>query len=148
MTLDKRSRAKLCAHCEAFGEDDGVDPRTFFQSDRTAHRDNRKARQLCRQVADTLDQVLSGETADDLVRSLHEAAVVSAPDSSRLLVTLRSDLPPEQFDREELQRRVSAHHGRLRCAVAAAITRRKAPNLDFQVLGLNQSHNDAQEVQP
>lgn len=135
MTPDKRTRAQMRAHCENIGDDDGLDPREFFKASRTNNKSDHKARQLCRQVAETLDQVLSGEVDDDLVSSLHVAAVVPAPDSSRLLVTLCSDLPMEKLDRLELDRRLGDHRGRLRCAVSAAITRRKTPILAFHVLG-------------
>ena len=140
MTPDKRTRAQMRAHCENIGDDDGIDPHEFFKVSRTNDKSDRKARQLCRQVAETLDQVLSGEIDDDFVGSLHVASVVPAPDSSRLLVTLCSDLPTEKFDRSELDRRLGDHRGRLRCAVSAAITRRKTPILTFHVLGPNKAN--------
>jgi ribosome-binding factor A len=135
MTLDKRTRAKLRAHCLDLHEDDGVDPREFFQPSRGRRQDNRKARQLCRQVAETLDQVLAGETADELVSSLHVESVIPAPDASRLLVTLRTDLRGNAILLEQIERRLADHRGRLRCAVSATITRRKTPNLEFRILG-------------
>lgn len=140
MTPDKRTRAQMRAHCDNIGDDDGLDPRKFFKASRINDKSDRKARQLCRQVAETLDQVLSGELDDDFVGSLHVASVVPAPDSSRLLVSLCSDLPVDQFDRSELDRRLEDHRGRLRCAVSAAITRRKTPILAFHVLGPNEAH--------
>ena len=49
----------------------------------------RKACQLCRQVAVTLDEVLA-ECGDGVLQGLHVASVVPFPDASRLLVTLMS----------------------------------------------------------
>lgn len=134
MTRDKRLRA----HCDALGEDDGVDPREYFRTTPTGDKNDRKARQLCRQVAETLDQVLSGEIHDDLANSLRVASVVPAPDSSRLLVTVACDLPVDRFDRAELERRLGDLRGLLRCAIAGVITRRKTPNLVFNILDTRQ----------
>jgi ribosome-binding factor A len=143
MTLDKHTRAKLRAHCLNLHDDDGVDPREFFQPSRGRRQDNRKARQLCRQVAETLDQVLAGETADELVSSLHIDSVIPAPDAARLLVTVRTDLRGDANLLQRIQQRLADHRGRLRCAVSATITRRKTPNLEFRILGTASS-----EVQP
>jgi ribosome-binding factor A len=135
MTLDKHTRAQMRAHCSEIHEDDGIDPRDFFKPETRRGKDNRKALQLCRQVAETLDQVLCSEIADELVSSLSVTSVVPAPDSSRLLVTLQIGLRPHEFDRPEIERRLADRRGQLRCAVAAAITRRKTPNLTFVIIG-------------
>ncbi len=42
--------------------------------------------QLCRQVAVTLDMVLSGECRDELLQSLRVESVQPAPNASRMLV--------------------------------------------------------------
>ena len=79
--------------------------------------------------------VLSGETGDRRLACLRVASVQPAPDSSRLLVTVLADCPPDEFRREEMEERLHASAGRLRTAVAEAITRRKAPTLAFVLLG-------------
>jgi ribosome-binding factor A len=137
MSLDKRTREQLLAHCGELHEDDGIDPREFFKSSRpgTEKRETRKARQLCRQVAETLDQILSGEANDDILRALRVAAVMPAPDTSRLLVTLHIDCDPADFNRPFVEERLAACKGRLRSEVASAITRRKAPTLVFEIIG-------------
>jgi ribosome-binding factor A len=89
---------------------------------------------LCRQVAEALDWVLYGDIPDDLLRSLRVAAVEPAPYSSRLLVTVVTDLPPEEADPQMILVRLQQHAGRLRCEVAASINRRKVPTLAFQVM--------------
>ncbi len=132
MSLNKRRRERLRAHCEEIGEDDGIDPRDFFQGDRPKRKENRKARQLCRQVAETLDLVLSGDCRDEVLQSLHVVSVDPVPDSSRLLVTLQSDLPPEQFDYRLAAERLQEQAGRLRSEVAASIDRKRVPTLAFQ----------------
>jgi ribosome-binding factor A len=145
MALDKRTREQLLAHCGEIHADDGVDPREFFKPGRTHKKEDHKARQLCRQVAETLDQVLSGETSDDLLRELRVVDVVPAPDSSRLLVTLYPDCPPEQFDRSLVEERLARAGGQLRCAITAAITRRKTPTLVFNLIGPTKALSDVRQ---
>lgn len=141
MALDKRTREQLLAHCGEVHDDDGVDPREFFKTNRTHKKEDHKARQLCRQVAETLDQMLSGETSDDVLRELRVVDVMPAPDSSRLLVTLYADSEPARFDRSLIEERLSRANGQLRCAIAAAITRRKTPTLVFNLIGPNNAGN-------
>jgi ribosome-binding factor A len=135
MTLDKRTRRQLLAHCDEMRDDDGIDPRDFFRKEPLHKKKHHKLERLCRQVAETLDQVIAGEFADDLLQCLRIVSVMPAPDASRLLVTLHADCNPEVFDRPLLEDRLAACKGRLRCAVAAANTRRKAPSLAFNVIG-------------
>ncbi|MGD9633663.1 MAG: hypothetical protein AB7G28_04555 [Pirellulales bacterium] len=135
MAPHKRKRAQMLAHCNELGPEDGLDPRDYFQTGRKRGKDLNRSHQLFRQVAETLDLVLSGETHDELLQSLHVVSVAPAPDVSRLLVAVSSDLPAAEFDRAAIETRLAQHSGRLRCAVAAAITRRKTPLLSFVVLG-------------
>ena len=98
---------------------------------------NRKALQLCSQVADTLNYVLSGEFDDELLQNLQVASVVPAPNASQLLVTVYPVVATgTNFDAAEVRRRLSQAAGRLRSEVARSITRKKAPNLLFQVVHL------------
>lgn len=135
MTLNKRTRAQILTHCGEIHEDDGVDPREYFKAGRIHKKEDHKAKQLCRQVAETLDQVLSGETSDDVLRGLRVATVVPAPNSSRLLVTLHLDCAPGDFDRNLVEQRLATCNGRLRGEIAATITRRKTPTLVLHVVG-------------
>jgi ribosome-binding factor A len=143
MALDKRTRENMRAHCGEIHPDDGIDPQEFFKIDRNRGKSNHRASQLCRQVAETLDLVLSGEIHDDILQGLRVASVAPAPDTSRLLVALHCDLPPEQFDRREVESRLAQHTGQLRYAVAASITRRKTPTLSFVVIGPSPIGEDA-----
>jgi ribosome-binding factor A len=135
MTLDKRTRKQLFAHCGELHEDDCIDPREFFKPSRDRQKQNRKAKQLCRQVAQTLDLVLSGDCHDETLQILQVVSVVPAPDSSRLLVTLRADVPKNLFDREVILQLLNSQTGRLRSEVAASITRKRVPMLIFHVTG-------------
>ena len=110
-------------------------PATFLRQIASIRKNITTSQRLCHQVAETLDQVLSGEIADNLLQCLHIVSVRPAPDASRLLVTLHADCKREEFDRDLLEDRLAASKGRLRCEVAAAITRRKAPSLIFNLIG-------------
>ena len=114
--------------------DDGVDPREFFRTSRGRAADNRKARQLCGQVADTLNLVLAGECGDDVLRNLQVIAVTPSPDSSQLLVLVGPAVGGQSVDPAQVLARLSAAAGRLRSEVALAITRRRAPKLLFDYL--------------
>lgn len=88
----------------------------------------RKARQLCRQAQRALGLALGGECGDELLRDLIVDSVEPMPDASRLLVRLI--MPPDGSVAEILQR-IERVRGRLRSAVAQAITRKRAPELVF-----------------
>jgi len=99
------------------------------------HKESRKAKQLCRQVAETLGLVFSGDCRDELLQALQVLSVIPAPNSSRLLVTVFADVPLEDYDRRKILDRLDKHTGRLRTEVAASIHRKRVPSLAFRVLG-------------
>jgi ribosome-binding factor A len=92
---------------------------------------DRKTLQLCRQVERALGWAL-GECDDELLRELLVVSVEPAPNSRRLLVSVA---PLERLaNLIEIIRRLEAARGWLRSEVAAAITRRKAPELLFRCI--------------
>ena len=110
------------------GPEDGLDPR--LEPRHPAGRvTNRKALQLCRQVERALSLALEG----DVLRDLTVQSVVPAPDSSRLLVALCYH-GTDQAASEEVHAAVRANHAKLRGEVAAAIHRRKTPELTFVIV--------------
>ena len=132
----------MSAVCDEIGPDDGVDPRELAKAKMKQHRSinpapkgvGRKARQLGRQVAETLDSVLAGDSRDETLSGLRVVSVTPAPDASRLLVTVapRPPFDPQRFDPVEILARLGRASGWLRTEVAAAVTRRKAPVLTFR----------------
>jgi hypothetical protein len=129
----QRSSTKLLrALCAAVDPDDGIDPRERARGSPPRGSD-RKARQLCAQVAETLGDVLAGQSGDDALRSVYVVSVVPAPNAGRLLVTV-APLPGagEGLDPARVIEQLQHASARLRCAVAAAITRRRAPVLDYR----------------
>src|SRR2546421_9642031 len=131
----KISRKSLRSGCERIGEQDGLDPRF----DRPGAEEgppkvrNRKALQLCGQVAETLNLVLGGESGDDVLRHVLVESVTPAPNAMRLLVTLAAGPGSPTTDAAEVLGRLERARPRLRQEVAAAIHRRRVPELTFRV---------------
>ena len=98
----------------------------------------RKARQLGRQVAETLDAVLAGDSRDDLLSGLRVVSVrASTFDASRPARchgrAPRSPSDFEPIEPLEILARLARASGWLRTEVAGAVTRRKAPVLTFRL---------------
>ncbi len=127
------------------GEDDSQAPSTHSWRQQRARRARRvesrgrptghKAWQLCRQVAVTLDEVLA-ECGDGVLRGLRVVSVVPFPDASRLLVTLTSidDRPGGVIGAGSVLEHIEHAAGHLRCEVASAVTRKRAPVLVYQLV--------------
>jgi ribosome-binding factor A len=133
MTARKPSPEEMLSMCGEVRPEDGMDPRDFAKKPRSPKGD-RKIRQLCSQVAETLSLVLSGECSDEVLQNLEVVAVDPAPNASQLLVTVRSTEAAEKVDPADVSTRLVSIAGRLRCEVASAITRKRAPKLAFRVL--------------
>jgi ribosome-binding factor A len=91
-------------------------------------RPDRKTLQLCRQVQRALSFALA-ETGDELLLLAYVEDVEPAPDAGHMLVSVRAEGDPIA-----LMQALYANVGKLRSAVAEAITRRKAPELDFKLV--------------
>jgi ribosome-binding factor A len=133
MNAKKPSQKEMSSLCGEIHPEDGMDPREFARKERPRKGD-RKVRQLCSQVAETLSLVLSGECGDELLQSLQVVSVDPAPDATQLVVTVHASLPGEAADSAEISARLAKVMGKLQCEVAAAITRKRSPKLLFRVL--------------
>jgi ribosome-binding factor A len=129
MTSRRISRKDLLSAASDIGPGDGIDPRYDQAGGR---RPGRKTLQLCGQVMETLSGVLA-EQADDVLRDLLVVAVTPAG-SGRLLVSVTPAPSAAVRDPAVLLEHLAGAQGRLRSEVAAAVHRRKAPDLLFQVL--------------
>jgi ribosome-binding factor A len=129
MRFKRVSRDELLSSCADIGPEDGGDARDFYKkpSEKVA---NRKALQLCGQVARTLSLVFS-ESGDNVLRELVVESVQPAPTSARLLITLSIPTCVAESIAVHCIERAS---GWLRNEVAAAIHRRKTPELQFRVV--------------
>ncbi|MDB5323926.1 MAG: ribosome-binding factor [Phycisphaerales bacterium] len=101
----------------------------FFGSQRGGRRDHKTA-QLCRQVFQALSMAL-GDCGDDVLRGLLVHDVDPAPNAGRLLVRVGFSAVSEPIGVAEVVSRLEQASGFLRREVAAAITRKRAPELMF-----------------
>ncbi len=107
--------------------------RRCVRGDNRGRTFDRKTAQLCRQVANTLHYVLHGDGTNELLSSLSVVSVEPAPDSSRLMVVVSSDLELGNFGRAQILELLERQVARLRCEVAQSIHRRKTPQLYFHL---------------
>ncbi|MCI0699609.1 MAG: ribosome-binding factor A [Planctomycetia bacterium] len=116
---------------ESSPEDSG-DPKEFHTKPWNAPKKaSRKAQQLCEQVKNALAGAFAG-CAEELVQSARVFAVQPAPHTGRLLVLVSV---PADLGRDAVANAVQRAAGYLRAEVAAAISRRYAPELVFEVIG-------------
>jgi ribosome-binding factor A len=83
-------------------------------------------------VQDALGDALCTTCRDPFLNELNVVSVEPAPNTSRLLVTLRLELSHESA--AEVAAHLERAAGLLRCEVAAAIHRKKVPELAFRVV--------------
>jgi ribosome-binding factor A len=122
-----RRRSRRASDAAAFFDES---PETFFQSTGRGRRDHKTA-QLCRQVFRALSLAL-GECADDVLRELSVLDVQPAPDASRMLVRVAcSASAGDPVGMADVLARLGEAGGFFRREVAAAITRKRAPELMF-----------------
>jgi len=131
MPPHRPSRKDLEALCSGVGPEDGIDPRYLVPSPEDRHV-GRKQMQLCRQVGRTLLEVLAG-CGDGVLRELEVASVTPAAGPGRLLVTLRRSASATPCEPAVIRQRLARAQGLLRSEVAAAVHRRKAPELLFRL---------------
>jgi ribosome-binding factor A len=129
MRFRRVARKELLSSCAEVGQEDGGDARDFFKKP-VEKVTNRKALQLCGQIARTLSLVLS-ESGDDVLRELAVETVQPAPTSARLLITLSL---LDGVDASAAIHCIERSGGWLRHEVAGAIHRRKTPELTFRVV--------------
>jgi ribosome-binding factor A len=132
MKRKQPSRKDLLSSCENVGPEDGLDPKIYFRTS-SFKATNRKAVQLCSEVARILGHALAWEMGDDFLSRLDVASVVPAPDSTRLLVTVTPGAASAELSREATLDRLQRAKGKLRALVAEAIHRRRVPDLAFRV---------------
>jgi ribosome-binding factor A len=130
MTSRKTTLNELRSSAAEIGEQDGQDPR-FDRKLTSSKVPNRKALLLCGQIARTLAEVLAG-CGDDILRDLLVESVTPAPNSARLLVTVRR---PVDLEDNTVRARLTAALGLFRREIAAAIHRRKTPDVRFRIVG-------------
>ena len=124
------SRKNLLSAADSLGPGDGVDPR--YDRPEGGRPLGRKTLQLCGQVMETLTGVLA-EQGDAVLRDLVVRGVTPAG-GGRMLVRVSLSPSAAKHDPADVMARLAAAHGALRGEVAAAVHRRKAPDLVFEVV--------------
>jgi ribosome-binding factor A len=133
MTNPKRpSPRRMLEACSDLGPEDGTDPRDW-KKDWNARRPGRKALQLCRQVAEALNAALAG-CGDAVLSGLQVVSVEPAPHAGRLLVTVAAAPSAAERDAAVVSAHLHRATGLLRSEVAAAVHRRKTPELVFRAV--------------
>jgi ribosome-binding factor A len=110
--------------------DETGDSGSFFDGSGRTKRSSQKTAQLCRQVFRAVSLALE-ECGDDVLRELSVVDVEPAPDASRLLVRVSVPVAGGELALPEVLARLGRAGGFLRRQVAAAITRKRAPELMF-----------------
>ncbi len=117
--------------CGELRPDDGIDPRTLFRREERSWSRTRD-RRLCGQVAEALSLALGELAGNAWTDGLSIVSVEPAPDSSRLKVSVEyagRDADDTRAAFAQL-RGLGAH---LRWEVGAAISRRRVPELVFEL---------------
>lgn len=95
--------------------------------------------QLCRQVAEALQTAL-GDCRDEVLSGLVVTAVTPAPHAGRLQVLVAAAPSAAERDAAIVQQHFHRAAGLLRAEVAAAIHRRKTPELVFALAATSPPH--------
>jgi ribosome-binding factor A len=132
MRRKRSSHLHAQALCSDLGPEDGIDPRDLFRAN-ARKKGGRKTLQLCSQVAEALNYAFAAICNDDVLRELGVLTVQPAPDESRLMVTVGPSLSGP-CDPTQVLAHVQQSLGKLRSEVAAAIHRKKVPELAFCVV--------------
>jgi ribosome-binding factor A len=127
--VDLGSHAAYLAYAARLraGDDPAADPAAMFGGPPAGALHHRDA-QLCRQASEALSIALAA-SADPVLRDVTIASVEPAAGTARLMVTVY----PTERDPDFLVARLERARGYLRGEVAAAIHRKRVPDLAFQV---------------
>lgn len=134
----KRSRRDLRALCAEVHADDCVDPRELFsrrggQQGRGA-RVHRKDLQLAKQVFHAIELAFQGDLSDPVLQDLHVISVRPAPDATNLAVVFEMTPTHGKMELATVLEHLERARGMLRVLVTRAISRKRAPELSFQVM--------------
>lgn len=119
--------------CVSMEIDDGIDARDLFRKS-VRKKSNHKAHQLCKQVMETINILLAGGLGDARLHQILVDSVTPAPDSTRLRISVRPMDSNSEYGLSEIQAALNEAHGLIRCEVAAAVQRKKTPELVFLVV--------------
>ena len=148
--MKSKKNVTAASLCGELGPDDGIDPRILFSREQRKRDTSKKDRQLCREVAKALS-LATRQLDRDGELGLIIDSVHPAPDASRLQVNISCERASQQAPSttspsasalagaRALQRLRSAK-GALREELAAALHRKRVPELSFALTALEVDH--------
>lgn len=125
------SQKEMASLADQLGPEDGIDPR-LIRPNLEGRTVRRNTLQLCSQVSRALSVSLAA-CADDVLRDLQIVGVVPAAGAGRLLVTVARSPAAELLEEAVIQARLHKAAALFRAEVAAAVHRRRAPELIFRL---------------
>ena len=126
----------MSKHQSRFGDSSEFDSlESDFRSSR-AKRQDHKTQQLCRQAFRILTGALMDLAHDPILADVVIDGVAPAPDASRLLVRVYTTAPG--VPAAEIYNHLGDVTRRLRAELATAITRKRAPELAFCVVPMQE----------
>ncbi len=135
MKSHKRFAEELRALCDDWHSDDGIEARETFRREKIPLKnDERRVRQLCKQVYRAVSAALGGICNDPVLQDLEIMSVEPAPDASNLLVAVRQAGDIDSVSEAEIRMKLNDARGFLRLEIANAITRKKVPELTFCII--------------
>ena len=128
----RRRKADEFRHLtDEIAPEDGTDPKDFHAKPWNAPKQaGRKSKQLCAQVRHALEGALAA-AGDPVIQAVSVVGVEPAPHSGRLRVLVGA---PPDVDASSASEAFARAAGFLRSEVAAAISRRYAPELLFELV--------------
>lgn len=126
------SRKDMAVLADRLGPEDGIDPR-LVRPDLTGRNVRRHTYQLCGEMARAIGAALAC-SADETLRDLQVVDVVPAAGGGRFLVTLTPVPSADARPKPMVEERLARAAGMLRSEVAAAVHRRRAPELVLRLV--------------
>lgn len=93
-----------------------------------------KALQLCKQVRRSLELSLMGEFSDEVLQGMSVESVEPNPDDKHLCAVFSLNDPDSELSRVAVLARLEAARPLLLDGLAQAISRRKLPEIHFEVI--------------
>ncbi len=126
---------ELRAFCDQWHSDDGIEARERFRRQKVSiKRNEKRVRQLGKQVRRAIETALTGACSDPVLQNLEVISISPAPDASNLQVVVRQSTGKEQIAENAIQEKLNEIKGFLRSEVGEAITRKRVPELSFSVI--------------
>ncbi len=119
--------------CDELTQDDGIDPRIYF-SNTTKKTSDRKTRQLCKEIKQTIALTLAGEMNEPILANLEVIQVDPISGSRDFMVILAWNGHKDYFEPKEIALTLQKVSGFLRSEIAHSINRKRVPELSFRLL--------------